>query len=83
MLNPLFMSPLAAAGQDEVEEAVRLLEEEARKLRRSNLKLRMHPAPLYAGLPAAHQLGVFQPAPREYRKVGLPLPCFPDNWGHC
>lgn len=58
------------AGQEEVETAVRLLEEEGRKLRRSQLKLRLHPVPLYAGLPAAHQLGVFEPAPRGYRKVG-------------
>ena len=48
---------------------MRLLEEEARKLRRSNLRLRLHPVPLYAGLPAAHQLGAFEPAPRGYRKV--------------
>lgn len=62
---------LACSGQDEVEAAVRMLEDEARKLRRSNLKLRMQPAPLYAGLPAAHQLGVFEPAPRGYRKVRI------------
>jgi hypothetical protein len=50
--------------------AVRLLEEEGRRLQRSRLKLRMQPVALYAGLPAAHQLGVFEPAPRGVRKVG-------------
>ena len=50
---------------------MRLLEDEARKLRRSGLRLRLQPAPLYAGLPAAHQLGVFEPAPRGYRKARI------------
>lgn len=49
--------------------AVKLLEEEARRLQRSRLKLRLQPVSLYAGLPAAHQLGVFEPAPRGVRKV--------------
>ena len=39
-------------------------------LRRPNkLKFRLQPVPLYAGLPAAHQLGVFEPPPRGFRKV--------------
>lgn len=59
-----------AAGQEECESAVSLLEEEARKLRRAQGALRLMPVPLYAGLPAAHQLEVFAPSPRGYRKVG-------------
>lgn len=39
----------AHAGQEEVEAAVRLLDEESRKLARSRLKYRLMPAPLYAG----------------------------------
>ena len=58
-----------AAGQEECENAVSLLEEEARKLRRAQGALRLMPVPLYAGLPAAHQLEVFEPSPRGYRKV--------------
>ena len=50
--------------------AVKLLEEEGRRLQRSRLKWRLQPVALYAGLPAAHQLGVFEPAPRGVRKVG-------------
>ena len=49
--------------------AVKLLEEEGRRLQRSRLKWRLQPAALYAGLPAAAQLGVFEPAPRGARKV--------------
>lgn len=56
-------------GQDECEAAVKLLDEEGRRLQRSRLKLRMQAVALYAGLPAAHQLGVFEPAPRGVRKV--------------
>ncbi len=48
---------------------VRQLEDEGRRLQRSRLKLKLKPAALYAGLPAAHQLGVFEPAPRGVRKV--------------
>lgn len=50
--------------------AVRQLEDEGRRLQRSKLSLRLKPVALYAGLPAAHQLGVFEPAPRGVRKVG-------------
>ena len=46
-----------------------LLEEEARKVRQGKARLRMAPAALYAGLPAAAQLAAFEPAPRGYRKV--------------
>ena len=68
---------------------MRLLEEEGRRLQRSRLKLRMQPVALYAGLPAAHQLGVFEPAPRGVRKVGgrqaagqaLPFVCLPGWQG--
>ncbi|KAL4435416.1 hypothetical protein ABPG77_006178 [Micractinium sp. CCAP 211/92] len=56
-------------GQDECETVVRQLEDEGRRLQRSRLKLKLKPAALYAGLPAAHQLGVFEPAPRGVRKV--------------
>ena len=59
-----------AAGQEECESAVSLLEEDARRLRRVQGTLRLMPVPLYAGLPAAHQLEVFEPSPRGYRKVG-------------
>ena len=62
--------PHPAAGQEECESAVSLLEEEARRLRRAQGALRLMPVPLYAGLPAAHQLEVFEPSPRGYRKVG-------------
>lgn len=48
-----------------------LLEEEARKVRQGKARLRMAPAALYAGLPAAAQLAAFEPAPRGYRKVAL------------
>ena len=58
-----------AAGQQECEDAVALLEEEARKVRQSKARLRMAPAALYAGLPAAAQLAAFDPAPRGYRKA--------------
>jgi HrpA-like RNA helicase len=46
-----------------------MLTEEARRLQRSRLKLRMQAVPLYAGLPATHQLAVFEAAPRGVRKV--------------
>lgn len=36
-------------GQEEVEAAVRLLDEEARKLARSRLKYKLVPVPMYAG----------------------------------
>jgi hypothetical protein len=51
---------------------VRLLEEEARRGRRGAEKdgLRLMPAALYAGLPAAAQLAALEPPPRGYRKVG-------------
>ncbi|KAI7836590.1 hypothetical protein COHA_009551 [Chlorella ohadii] len=56
-------------GQDECEAAVKLLDEEGRRLQRSRLKWRLQPVALYAGLPATHQLAVFEPAPRGVRKV--------------
>ncbi len=49
--------------------AVKLLDEEGRRLQRSRLKWRLQPVALYAGLPATHQLAVFEPAPRGVRKV--------------
>jgi hypothetical protein len=52
---------------------VRLLEEEARRGRRGGAEkdgLRLMPAALYAGLPAAAQLAALEPPPRGYRKVG-------------
>ncbi len=48
-----------------------MLEEEARRLRHSRLKLRLMPAGLYAGLPAADQLAALNPAPRGYRKASI------------
>ena len=48
---------------------MRMLEEEARRLRHSRLKLRLMPAGLYAGLPAVDQLAALSPAPRGYRKA--------------
>ena len=48
-----------------------LLEEDARKVHQGKARLRMAPAALYAGLPAAAQLAAFEPAPRGYRKVAL------------
>ncbi|KAK9828606.1 hypothetical protein WJX72_001006 [[Myrmecia] bisecta] len=56
-------------GQEECDRCTNLLEEEARRLRRRQGALRLMPMPLYAGLPAAQQLQVFQPPPRGYRKV--------------
>ena len=50
---------------------MRMLEEEARRLRHSRLKLRLMPAGLYAGLPAADQLAALNPAPRGYRKASV------------
>ncbi|KAI8469268.1 MAG: P-loop containing nucleoside triphosphate hydrolase protein [Monoraphidium minutum] len=56
-------------GQEEVEAAVRLLQEEAARLAHSRLKYRLLPLPLYAGLPGAQQRAAFQPAARGTRKV--------------
>ena len=53
---------------------MRMLEEEARRLRHSRLKLRLMPAGLYAGLPAADQLAALNPAPRGYRKASFTVP---------
>jgi hypothetical protein len=44
-----FLCLLVHIGQEEVEAAVRLLDEEARKLARSRLQYKLMPAPLYAG----------------------------------
>ena len=57
-------------GQEECESAVSMLEEEARRFRRAQgSSLRLMPVALYAGLPAASQLQVFEATPRSYRKV--------------
>ena len=56
---------------------MRMLEEEARRLRHSRLKLRLMPAGLYAGLPAVDQLAALSPAPRGYRKVDNIPACRP------
>ena len=57
-------------GQEECESAVSMLEEEARRYRRAQgSSLRLMPVALYAGLPAASQLQVFEATPRGYRKV--------------
>lgn len=57
--------------------AVKLLDEEGRRLQRSRLKWRLQPVALYAGLPATHQLAVFEPAPRGVRKVRTVLRVVP------
>ena len=63
-------------GQQECDAAVRMLEEEARRLRHGRLKLRLMPAGLYSGLPAVDQLAALSPAPRGYRKASsVPVPC--------
>ncbi|EIE20207.1 putative DEAH [Coccomyxa subellipsoidea C-169] len=56
-------------GQQECEDCVSMLEEEARKVRAGRAALRLMPVPLYAGLPAAAQLAAFEHSPRGYRKV--------------
>ena len=59
-------------GQEECEAAVTMLEEEARRFRRAQgSSLRLMPVALYAGLPAASQLQVFEMTPRGYRKVSI------------
>jgi len=63
-------------GQEECETAVSMLEEEARRYRRAQgSSLRLMPVALYAGLPAASQLQVFEATPRGYRKVWCQLEC--------
>ena len=64
---------LAFVGQDECERAVEYMEEEAKKVRKRGLGLKMMPLPLYAGLPYANQMQVFESAPRGYRKVNADL----------
>ena len=54
-------------GQEEVEQAVALLVEEARKL--SNEKLKMNVMPMYASLPSSEQLKVFRRTPHNVRKI--------------
>ena len=56
-------------GQEEVEEAVRLLSEEAERLRLSRLQSRLLALPLYSGLPGAQQRAALAPAARGTRKV--------------
>lgn len=59
-----------------------MLEEEARRGRREKAGgLRLMPAALYAGLPAAAQLAALEPPPRGYRKAHhtakLAVGCWP------
>lgn len=56
-------------GQEEVESAVRMLDEEARRLARSRLQYKLMAAPMYAGLPGAQQRLALEPAARGVRKV--------------
>ncbi|KAF6259921.1 putative DEAH [Scenedesmus sp. NREL 46B-D3] len=56
-------------GQEEVESAVRMLDEEARRLARSRLQYTLLPAAMYAGLPGAQQRLALEPAARGTRKV--------------
>lgn len=69
---PVFQAPALATACPALPgpAAVKLLEEEGRHLQRSRLKWRLQPVALYAGLPATHQLAVFEPAARGVRKVG-------------
>ena len=54
-------------GMDEVDHVVSLLIEEARKLKKHNLK--MYVLPMYGSLPAAEQMKVFQRVGHNTRKV--------------
>ncbi|KAJ8922324.1 hypothetical protein NQ315_004267 [Exocentrus adspersus] len=56
-------------GQEEVERAVRLLNEHATLIEQSKKKELMLVLPMYGSLPYYEQLKVFKPAPNGYRKV--------------
>ncbi|KAK0130794.1 putative ATP-dependent RNA helicase DHX35 [Merluccius polli] len=56
-------------GQEEVEKVVSLLQEQARSLSRYGMKKHLRVMPMYAGLPYAEQMKVFERAPPTVRKV--------------
>ncbi|XP_018575762.1 probable ATP-dependent RNA helicase DHX35 [Anoplophora glabripennis] len=56
-------------GQEEVERAVRLLNEHAHLIEESKRKEKMFVLPMYGSLPYYEQLKVFKPAPEGHRKV--------------
>ncbi|XP_072399904.1 probable ATP-dependent RNA helicase DHX35 isoform X2 [Diabrotica undecimpunctata] len=56
-------------GQEEVDRAVRLLNEHANLIEESRKKENMMVLPMYGSLPHHEQLKVFKPAPNGYRKV--------------
>lgn len=56
-------------GQEEVEKAVRLLNEHANLIEESRKREKMLVLPMYGCLPYHEQLKVFKSAPEGYRKV--------------
>ena len=56
-------------GQDEVENVVSLLIDEAKKLNKNKDMLKMKILPMYGALPAAEQMKVFERTPRSCRKI--------------
>ncbi|CAG9840350.1 unnamed protein product [Diabrotica balteata] len=56
-------------GQEEVDRAVRLLNEHANLIEESRKKENMMVLPMYGSLPHHEQLKVFKPPPNGYRKV--------------
>lgn len=56
-------------GQEEVDRAVRLLNEHANVIEQQNKNEKMLVLPMYGSLPYHEQLKVFRSAPNGYRKV--------------
>ncbi|KPP75049.1 putative ATP-dependent RNA helicase DHX35 [Scleropages formosus] len=56
-------------GQEEVEKVVSMLVEQARALSRYGMKKHLRVLPMYAGLPYAEQMKVFERVPPTVRKV--------------
>ncbi|KAI4884892.1 hypothetical protein NFI96_013074 [Prochilodus magdalenae] len=56
-------------GQEEVEKVVSMLQEQARTLSRYGIKKHLRVLPMYAGLPYAEQMRVFERMPPTVRKV--------------
>ena len=55
--------------QEEVEKVVSMLTEQARTLSRYGMKKHLRVLPMYAGLPYAEQMKVFERMPPSVRKV--------------
>lgn len=55
--------------QEEVEKVVSMLVEQARSLSRYGMKKHLRVLPMYAGLPYAEQMKVFERVPPTVRKV--------------